>query len=212
MSSRWADTEDELAEAARLKAEKAAKRAAREERKRREEEEAAATSKLKAEAAAVAAQQEQASPRPSKRQRTSNYASSEDDAPEPEIALLRFPSNAVRSCRHVETSFERLNHIEEGSYGVVSRARDFDTGEIVALKRLKLERETDGFPITSLREVTTLMAARDHPNIVRLREVVVGDTLKELLFPLSFASFSLHSTPPSRPVPPPTPHACIGPR
>lgn len=233
MSSRWADTEDDLAEAARLKAEKAARRAAKEERKRREEEEAAAAAaaaataaaatvaalKPKAEAA-VAAQQDRASPRPSKRQRTSNYTGSDDDAPEPEIALLRFPSMAVRSCRHVETSYERLNHIEEGSYGIVSRARDLDTGEIVALKRLKLERETDGFPITSLREVTTLMAARDHPNIVRLREVVMGDTLKELLFPLPSPPFlSVPSPLPSLPsvpfplsfpsLPPSLFHACL---
>jgi cell division cycle 2-like protein len=77
-----------------------------------------------------------------------------------------------------------LNHIEEGSYGIVFRARDMETNEVVALKRLKLERETDGFPITSLREVTTLMAAREHPNVVKLREVVMGDTLKEFV-PLS---------------------------
>ncbi|KAF8250917.1 hypothetical protein K440DRAFT_616564 [Wilcoxina mikolae CBS 423.85] len=43
----------------------------------------------------------------------------------------------------------------------------------------------DGFPITSLREVTTLMAAREHPNVVKLREVVMGDTLKELPPPTS---------------------------
>eukprot|EP01032_Pedospumella_encystans_P015650 gene15650-17888_t len=32
----------------------------------------------------------------------------------------------------------------------------------------------DGFPLTSLREVKTLKACSDHPNIVRLHEVVVG--------------------------------------
>jgi cell division cycle 2-like protein len=173
MSSRWTDTAEDLAEAARLKAEKAAKRAAKEERKRRE-----------AEAAAAAAAARRTPPPPSKRQKTTNGG---DDAiaPEPEKkkypTLLRFNAATISSCRHVETSFERLNHIEEGSYGIVSRARDLETAEIVALKRLKLERETDGFPITSLREVTTLMAAREHPNVVRLREVVMGDTLKELV-------------------------------
>ncbi len=47
--------------------------------------------------------------------------------------------------------------IEEGTYGVVFRARDKRTDEIVALKRLKMEREKEGFPITSLREVSTLL-------------------------------------------------------
>ncbi len=50
-----------------------------------------------------------------------------------------------------------LNRIEEGTYGVVYRAQDKRTDEIVALKRLKMEREKEGFPITSLREVSTLL-------------------------------------------------------
>jgi len=167
MSSRWSDTAEDLAEVARLKAEKAAKRAAKEERKRLESEKAAAA---------------RVSPPPTKRQKTSNddgdtLATDPDTKKEPK--LLRFSASTIGSCRHVESSYEPLNRIEEGSYGIVSRARDIETGEIVALKRLKLERETDGFPITSLREVTTLMAAREHPNVVRLREVVMGDTLKE---------------------------------
>ncbi|KAF8419608.1 kinase-like domain-containing protein [Terfezia claveryi] len=79
---------------------------------------------------------------------------------------------------HVD-NYELLNHIEEGSYGIVSRARDTSTGEIVALKKLKLEREKDGFPITSLREIQTLMICK-HPNIINLREVVMGDRLDHM--------------------------------
>jgi cell division cycle 2-like protein len=81
----------------------------------------------------------------------------------------------IRPCRNVDV-YEKLNHIEEGTYGIVYRARENATGEIVALKKLKLDREKNGFPITSLREISTLMAAR-HPNIVNIREVVMGDTL-----------------------------------
>ena len=40
--------------------------------------------------------------------------------------------------------------------------------EIVALKRLKMEKEKEGFPITSLREINTLLKAQ-HPNIVTVR-------------------------------------------
>ncbi len=74
--------------------------------------------------------------------------------------------------------YERLNQIEEGSYGVVFRARDKETGEIVALKKLKLEEEKNGFPITALREVNALMTCR-HDNVVAIREIVVGDTLTQ---------------------------------
>ena len=41
-------------------------------------------------------------------------------------------------------------------------------GDIVALKKLKTEREKEGFPITSLREINTLLKAQ-HPNIVTVR-------------------------------------------
>jgi hypothetical protein len=75
-------------------------------------------------------------------------------------------------------SYERLNQIEEGSYGVVFRARDKQTGDIVALKKLKLEEEKSGFPITALREINALVACR-HDHVVNVREVVVGDTLTQ---------------------------------
>ena len=75
-------------------------------------------------------------------------------------------------------SYERLNQIEEGSYGVVFRARDKQTGEIVALKKLKLDEEKYGFPITALREINALIACR-HDNVVGIREIVVGETLTQ---------------------------------
>jgi hypothetical protein len=37
------------------------------------------------------------------------------------------------------------------------RARDRDTGEICALKKVKLEKERDGFPLTSIREINILL-------------------------------------------------------
>jgi len=74
--------------------------------------------------------------------------------------------------------YERLNQIEEGSYGVVFRARDKLSGDIVALKKLKLDEEKHGFPITALREINALMSCR-HDNVVRIREIVVGDTLTQ---------------------------------
>ena len=49
------------------------------------------------------------------------------------------------------------------------------TDEIVALKRLKMEKEKEGFPITSLREINTLLKAQ-HTNIVTVR-VSTGITM-----------------------------------
>ncbi|KAH9946780.1 Pkinase-domain-containing protein [Amylocystis lapponica] len=86
--------------------------------------------------------------------------------------------------------YERLNSIEEGSYGVVFRARDKLTGDIVALKKLKLDEEKNGFPITALREINSLMVCR-HENVVGIREVVVGDTLTQVFIVMDFIEHDL---------------------
>ena len=65
------------------------------------------------------------------------------------------------------------------------RAKDKRTGETVALKRLKMEKEKEGFPITSLREITTLLKAR-HLNIVTVREIVVGSNMDKIYLTMEF--------------------------
>ena len=47
-----------------------------------------------------------------------------------------------------------------------------------SLKKLKLDEEKHGFPITALREINALMVCK-HENVVGIREVVVGDTLTQ---------------------------------
>ena len=68
--------------------------------------------------------------------------------------------------------------IEEGTYGVVYRARDKRTEEVVALKRLKMEKEKEGFPITSLREINTLL------KVWGLCGIQLHISFRELLFKL----------------------------
>jgi len=87
-------------------------------------------------------------------------------------------------CRNVNV-YEKLNRIDEGTYGVVYRARERETGRAVALKRLKIENEKEGFPITSLREINTLLACR-HPHIVEIIEIVVGDELDQFYMVMEF--------------------------
>lgn len=103
--------------------------------------------------------------------------------------MLDFVMMMLKGCRSVD-EFECLNRIEEGTFGVVYRARDKKTHEIVALKRLKMEKERDGFPITSLREINTLMKAQ-HQNIVTVREVVVGFDLDKIYLVMEFVEHDL---------------------
>lgn len=90
----------------------------------------------------------------------------------------------LQGCRSVE-EFKCLNRIAEGTYGIVYRAQDKRTEEIVALKRLKMEKEKDGFPITSLREINTLLKGQ-HPNIVTVREIVVGSNMDKIFIVMDY--------------------------
>ncbi|XP_072442137.1 cyclin-dependent kinase 11B isoform X9 [Chiloscyllium punctatum] len=98
---------------------------------------------------------------------------------------------ALQGCRSVE-EFQCLNRIEEGTYGVVYRAKDKKTDEIVALKRLKMEKEKEGFPITSLREINTILKAQ-HPNIVTVREIVVGSNMDKIYIVMNYVEHDLKS-------------------
>lgn len=98
---------------------------------------------------------------------------------------------ALQGCRSVE-EFQCLNRIEEGTYGVVYRAKDKRSDEVVALKRLKMEKEKEGFPITSLREINTLLKGQ-HPNIVTVREIVVGSNMDKIFIVMDYVEHDLKS-------------------
>ncbi|XP_018491549.2 cyclin-dependent kinase G1 isoform X2 [Raphanus sativus] len=72
--------------------------------------------------------------------------------------------------------YQKLSKINEGTYGVVYKAKDRKTEEIVALKMIKMNMEDEyGFPLTSLREINILLSC-NHPSIVNVKEVVVGNS------------------------------------
>jgi serine/threonine protein kinase len=68
--------------------------------------------------------------------------------------------------------YEILTKIGEGTYGEVFKARDKQTGELCALKKVRLENEKEGFPITAVREIQILRQLT-HTNIVNLKEIVM---------------------------------------
>ncbi|EGT52238.1 hypothetical protein CAEBREN_22013 [Caenorhabditis brenneri] len=70
--------------------------------------------------------------------------------------------------------YEMLDQIGEGTYGQVYKAVNKVTGEQVALKRVRLENEKEGFPITAIREIKILRQLH-HKNIVRLMDIVIDD-------------------------------------
>ena len=105
--------------------------------------------------------------------------------------LSREYNPLVHGCRSVE-NYERLNRIDEGTYGVVFRARCKLSGAIVALKQVKMSRDAakEGFPITALRETNVLLSL-NHVNIVSVREMVVGSQMDKVYMVMEFFDYDL---------------------
>lgn len=61
--------------------------------------------------------------------------------------------------------YEKFEKLGEGTYGVVYKGKHKETGELVAIKKIRLEKEDDGVPSTAIREISLLKNLK-HPNIV----------------------------------------------
>ena len=71
--------------------------------------------------------------------------------------------------------FVKLEKIGEGTYGVVFKGKNKKTGEIVAMKKIRLESEEEGVPSTAIREIS-LLKELQHPNIVLLQDVIMQES------------------------------------
>lgn len=108
------------------------------------------------------------------------------------LKQVEFPKNdLLGACRSV-SEFEKLNRIGEGTYGVVYRARDMKSKKIVALKKIRMEREKEGLPVCSVREIGLLMQLR-HNHIVELLDVVVGRDLESMFLVMAYCEQDLAS-------------------
>ena len=95
--------------------------------------------------------------------------------------------------------YQRIDKIGEGTYGVVYKAKNKETGEMVALKRIRLTSEEEGVPCTAIREISLLKELK-HPNIVRLNDVLY--TEKKLILVFEFLDRDLKDYMDGRPLHP----------
>ncbi|KAJ8352878.1 hypothetical protein SKAU_G00243540 [Synaphobranchus kaupii] len=77
--------------------------------------------------------------------------------------------------------FQKIEKIGEGTYGVVYKAKNKVTGQSVALKKIRLDADTEGVPSTAIREIS-LLKELSHPNIVKLLDVVHTEKKLYLVF------------------------------
>lgn len=66
------------------------------------------------------------------------------------------------------------------------KARDLTNNFIYALKKVRMDVDSDGFPLTSIREIKILKNL-NHPNIVKINDVVNGFSKDRYLIFLFFA-------------------------
>lgn len=91
-------------------------------------------------------------------------ASGAESQPQSQVAI---PLPAART-----SVYQKLAPVGEGTYGKVYKALSLITRQPVALKRIRMENEKDGFPVTAMREIKLLQMLQ-HENVLRLMEMVV---------------------------------------
>ena len=74
--------------------------------------------------------------------------------------------------------FEKIG---QGTYGKVYRAVDTTTGKLVAIKKIIFMDDGEGYPATSLREIS-ILTSLDHPNVVKIIEVVSSPSKLLIVF------------------------------
>jgi len=75
------------------------------------------------------------------------------------------------SSQRFAARYHKIEKVGEGTYGVVYKARDNETNQFVALKKIRLESEDEGVPSTAIREIS-LLKELTHTYIVNLLDVV----------------------------------------
>ena len=84
--------------------------------------------------------------------------------------------------------YAKIEKIGEGTYGVVYKAKDNKTTDLVALKKIRLQAEEEGIPSTAIREIS-LLKELQHKNIVKLLDVI--HTIKKLTLVFEFVEQDL---------------------
>jgi cyclin-dependent kinase 10 len=89
--------------------------------------------------------------------------------------------------------YKTLCRLGEGTYGVVYKAllnTQVNSNNFVALKKIRIDKEAQGLPVSAQREISILKKTR-HENIVEVLKVVVGKKLDDVFLVMEYCSIDL---------------------
>ncbi|KAF3833883.1 hypothetical protein F7725_025087 [Dissostichus mawsoni] len=94
---------------------------------------------------------------------------------------------------HISLKYEIKKRLGKGAYGIVWKAVDRQTGEIVAVKKIfdAFRNRTDAQ--RTFREIMFLQEFGDHPNIVQLLNVVRAQNDKDIYLIFEYMDTDLHA-------------------
>jgi len=91
----------------------------------------------------------------------------------------------------MKETFQKIEKIGEGTYGVVYKAKEKSTGQIVALKKIRLGDDREGVPATTIREIS-LLKNMHHKNIIELTQVIYTEDKLYLVFEYAETDLKKH--------------------
>ncbi|RDX95847.1 putative serine/threonine-protein kinase, partial [Mucuna pruriens] len=102
-----------------------------------------------------------------------NYAGEHVDAGWP-LWLSSVAAEAIKGWvpRRAD-SFEKLDQIGQGAYSSVHKARDLETGKLVALKKVRFS-STDAESVRFMAREIFILRQLDHPNVMKLEGLVTS--------------------------------------
>jgi serine/threonine protein kinase len=119
-------------------------------------------------------------PKVKRRKTNDSQGNQEDSSASASASVPPIDNNLLSTtgaCENVSQRYEKVGRVGQGTYGVVYKARDKIKGDFVALKRCIPHHESsDGFPLTTLREIHALRVCSQHPHIVSLLQVSVSSS------------------------------------
>jgi len=110
-----------------------------------------------------------------------SFVDGEDDGLKFRQLLETSQFSPNKSRKKKEEQYEKMEKLGEGSYGVVYKARGKDSGELVAIKKIKCDCSDEGISASTLREISMLKQL-NHECIVLLKHAGFHDNHMLLIF------------------------------